>query len=387
MKNEEYLLQVYSKYPVTPVKGKGSYIWDENGKKYLDFYGGHAVCVLGHCPEKVVEAVCSQSKELLFYSNIFHTKPQADLACKLAKTLAPEKYQVYFANSGSEANETAIKIARKQTGKKHVISFKEAFHGRSITNLGVTGIDLYHKFNPNVDEFTYFAELGDMKSVEMISTDDVAAVICEPIQSVGGVNMAEKSFYVELAEYCKKHEILLIFDEVQTGMGRTGDFWFAQSVSVSPDIITTAKGLASGLPLSAVIVKKDVAEKVEVFDHATTFGGGPVACAAGLATVEIISTLGFLAEIKENSKYLKEKLESVVQVESVFGQGFLLGFELEEEVLKLVQQCLDAGIIIGSSTKKGVYRLTPPINVSKKEIDEFIDILENVLSNHSENDA
>ena len=251
----KYLINTYSQLPLEIVKGKGSFIWDKNGKKYLDFYGGHAVCIIGHCPKKVTKAIVSQSQKLLFYSNIVKTLPQEILAKILAQTLLPEKYQLYFSNSGSEANETAIKIARKHTGKNHIISFEDAFHGRSITNLSVTGIKSYHQFDPNLLNYTSFAKLGDINSVKKAFNKDTATVICEPIQSMGGINMADKKFYKELADFCKQNNLILIFDEIQTGLGRTGKFWFCDILGVKPDIITCAKGLASGLPISATIVK------------------------------------------------------------------------------------------------------------------------------------
>lgn len=376
-----YSIPLYAKYPITVAKGKGSYIWDSKGKKYLDFYGGHAVCILGHCHPKVVKAIQKQAETLIFYSNVFYIKPAEELAEKLAKTLSPEKYQVYFTNSGSEANEAAIKIARKHTGKNHIISFKNSFHGRSTTSLGVTGIDSYQRFNPKLSKHTSFAELGNIDSVKKAYTKETAAVICESIQSIGGINMAPKTFYKELAKFCKTKGILLIFDEVQTGIGRTGEnFWFAQTLGVSPDIITSAKGIASGVPLSAVIAKKSIAEKIEMFDHATTFGGGPIPCAAGVAVIDTILKPGFLKGVRGKSALLKAKIAKLPQVKKVLGEGLLLGIEFEKEVPNLVKNCLKKGLIIGPSSKKNVYRITPPLNISKKEINEFMKIFKTTLN-------
>ncbi|MFH1720565.1 MAG: aminotransferase class III-fold pyridoxal phosphate-dependent enzyme [Patescibacteria group bacterium] len=379
-KAKKYMIQTYAKYPIEIVKGNGSFVWDKNGKKYLDFYGGHAVSIVGHCPKKVISAIKKQSDELLFYSNIFYTKPTILLAEKLAKTLAPKKYQVYFTNSGSEANETAIKIARKYLNKKHVIAFKNSFHGRSITSLGVTGIDSYHQFSPNLDKHTSFAKLGDMESVKACLKKDTAAVICEPIQSIGGVQMAEKAFYQELEKFCKANGILLIFDEVQTGLGRIGTFWFAQKAGVNPDIITCAKGIASGLPIACVLVKDFVSKTIKTGEHATTFGGGPVVCCAALATLDIILEKGFLKSVKEKSGYLKSGLLKLPNVSDVFGAGFLLGVKFVKPVPDLVEKCLSEGVIIGNSGEKDVFRLLPPITVSKKEIDLFLDKFNKILT-------
>jgi len=378
--SQKALIQTYTQYPIEIVKGSDSFVWDSDGKKYLDFYGGHAVAIIGHCPKPVLDAITQQCVSLIFYSNVFHTKPATLLATKLAKTLLPEKYQVYFANSGSEANETALKIARKHTGKKYVVSFKNSFHGRSITALGVTGIDSYHQFSPNLDSYTTFAELGNIESVASAINNDTAAVICEPIQSIGGVKMAEKAFYKELEALCKREDVLLIFDEVQTGLGRTGNFWFSKSVDVKPDIITTAKGLASGLPLSAVLVKTKISQSIKPGEHATTFGGGPVVCAAGLATISKILKKGFLQKVQKNSNYLKSKLLSIPHIHSVSGEGFLLGVHLKKSIPELVKQCLEKGLIIGSSCDPSTIRLMPPLTVNKKEIDLFWEIFTSTLT-------
>ena len=373
------MIQTYVQYPIEMVKGSGSFVWDGTGKKYLDFYGGHAVAIIGHCPEKVSSAISKQSAALLFYSNIFHTKPAIELAKKLAQTLLPQEYQVYFANSGSEANETAIKMARKYTGKKHIISFKNSFHGRSITSLAVTGIDSYHQFSPNLDAYTTFAKLGDIESVQDAITGDTAAVICEPIQSIGGVKMAPKNFYKKLEKLCRKNKIVLIFDEVQTGLGRTGDFWFSKSIGVRPDIITTAKGMASGLPLSAVLIKNNISKTIKSGEHATTFGGGPTVCAASLATISIILKKGFLRNVKSKSRYLISKLLKIPQIKTVSGAGFLLGVHFKKPMPDMVKKCLQKGLIIGSSCDASTIRLMPPLTMSKKEIDLFLNIFTKIL--------
>lgn len=379
-KDQQYLLQTYHKYPIELVRGKGSYLWDKKGKKYLDFYGGHAVCLLGHCPDQVQKAIADQSKKLFFYSNVFSTAPAILLAEQLAKTLAPHKYLVYFTNSGSEANETALKIARKFTGKKQIISFEQSFHGRGISALGATGIDSYHQFEPDLRKYTAFAKLGDLNSVKKAYNKDTAAIICEPIQSIGGVNLAPKTFYKELAAFAKAKKIPLLFDEVQTGLGRTGSFWFSQKLGVSPDVITTAKGLASGLPIAAVLVKESIAKTIKVGEHATTFGGGPLVCSAALATVKTLSAPKFLKSVREKSTYLTKKLKAIKAVEDVLGDGLLLGIKLKNPPAGLIEKGLQKGLIIGNSTDKKVFRIMPPLNISKKEIDQFINIFKSLLN-------
>jgi acetylornithine/succinyldiaminopimelate/putrescine aminotransferase len=365
------LIQTYAKFPIEIKRGKGSFVWDSNDKKYLDFYGGHAVCLLGHSPDSVVKAITKQCEELMFYSNIFDLKPSAELATQLSKTLLPAKYQIYFSNSGSEANETALKIARKLTGKNNIISFKNAFHGRGAYALSVTGIDSYHQFSPDFDDFTSFATLGDMDSVRNLADENTAAIICEPIQSIGGIKMAEKEFYQELAKFSQENNIVLIFDEIQTGLGRTGTFWFAEQLGIAPDIITSAKGIASGLPLSVVLVDEKIAKTIKVGEHATTFGGGPVVCAAGKATLDIILAEGFLSELQKNADYLRTELEKNFEV---FGAGFLLGIKTDKIGKDLVKKCLENNLIIGTSMEPNIIRIMPPINISREEIDQFLEI-------------
>lgn len=379
-KADHYLINTYKKYPIEITRGKGVFVWDHTGKKYLDFYGGHAVCLLGHCLPAIVKAISAQSKKLLFYSNIFNTAPAITLAEKLAQTLKPKLYQVYLTNSGSEANETALKIARKHTGKKHIISFKNSFHGRGMSPLAVTGIDSYHKYEPNLNHYTSFATFGDMKSVIAAWKPDTAAVICEPIQSIGGMNMAAPHFYKELAKFCAEKNILLIFDEVQIGLGRTGTFWLSQGIGVYPSIITTAKGIAGGLPLSAVLVKKRISSKIKVGDHATTFGGGPVVCAAANATLDTILQKDFLKNVQKKEQYLRKKLEGHRLITGIRGKGLLLGIECATELPNLVEKCLAAGVIMGNSSDKKVFRIMPPLTVSFKEIDLFVKIFFHVLS-------
>ncbi len=378
------VIGTYAKYPLTIVSAKGSFVYDEDGGKYLDFYGGHAVCILGHCPSTVVEAIKKQSETLLFYSNIVKTLPQEKLAELLTSTLLPENYQVFFCNSGSEANEAAVKMARKYTGKKKIISFNGAFHGRSISNLGVTGLLGYHQFSPDLLEHTYFAQLGDMESVKagfVAGGDDVAAVICEGIQSIGGMKMAEKKFYQDLEKLCNKNGVVLIFDEIQTGLGRCGDFWFCESVGVKPDIITAAKGLASGLPVGATIVRAEISSMIKEGEHGSTFGGGPVPMAAGIATVEEILKI---KDVNEKSERIVDGLKKISGVDGVVGKGLLLGIKVKEEAPGFVGKCLGKGLLLGSSSDKKVFRIMPPLNISNEEIDLFLKIIEKVLT--QEND-
>ncbi|MEK7672319.1 MAG: aminotransferase class III-fold pyridoxal phosphate-dependent enzyme [Patescibacteria group bacterium] len=374
-KDNEHSLNVYKRYPVTLVKGKGARLWDDAGKEYVDFYAGHAVCSMGQCHPAVTEAIKKQADEMTFYSNIFYTAPAALLAEKIAGTLLPDSYKIYLTNSGSEANEAALKISRKSSGKKKIISFQNAFHGRSISNIGITGVMSYHKFEPNITTYTSFATLGDMESVKNLYDDDTAAVICEPIQSIGGMFMADLSFYHELEAFCREKGILLIVDEVQTGCGRNGaDIWFSRAIGIHPDIITTAKGIAAGLPLAAVMIRDNVAKKVELYDHATTFGGGPIPCVASLAVFDTLTSDGFMQEVNRKSKLIIDGVSKIPGVKSVLGMGLLLGVEFDSDVTWLVKACLDRGLIIGSSSRKSVVRITPPLVITDEDINIFLEI-------------
>ncbi len=382
-RDDAYSLNVYKRYPLTLVKGAGARLVDDSGKKYLDFYAGHAVCSMGQCHPAVTAAIKKQADEMTFYSNVFYSAPAALLAEKIAHTLLPDSYKIYLTNSGSEANEAALKIARKLSGKKKIISFKNSFHGRSIANIGITGVTSYHKFEPNITSYTSFADLGDMASVKNLYDEDTAAIICEPIQSIGGMYMAAPVFYRELETFCREKGILLIIDEVQTGCGRNGsDIWFSRALGIHPDIITTAKGLAAGLPLAAVMVADHVAEKVEVYDHATTFGGGPIPCSASLAVFNVLTSAGFLEEVRRKSKRIIDGVSKISGVKNVLGTGLLLGIEFDSDVSWLIKACLDHGLIIGSSSRKTVIRITPPLVITDEDIDDFFEIFTSTISQH-----
>lgn len=382
-KDNAFSLNVYKRYPITLVRGKGAHLWDDAGKEYVDFYAGHAVCSMGQCHPAVTEAIIKQANEMTFYSNIFYSSPAANLAEKIASTLLPDDYKIYLTNSGSEANEAAVKIARKLTGKKKIISFTNAFHGRSIANIAITGVASYHKFEPNLDSHTAFATLGDMESVKNLFDDDTAGIICEPIQSIGGMHMSGLSFYRELEAFTREKGILLIIDEVQTGVGRCGEIWFSKMCGIHPDIITTAKGIAAGLPLSAVIIAANVAAKVEVFDHATTFGGGPIPCSASLAVFDTITSEGFMDEVRRKSQRVVEGVKKISGVKAVLGMGFLLGVEFDDDVTWLVKSCLDKGLLIGSSSRKNVVRITPPLVITDENIDFFLKVFGEAVGEHS----
>lgn len=361
------LLETYHYYPITLTHGKGSYVWDDTDKKYLDFYGGHAVCIAGHCPDQVVDAIKQQSEKLIFFSNIVHKESTEQLATMLAASYN-NLYSVYLSNSGSEANEAALKIARKYTGKNHIISFKNSFHGRGITSLSVTGIESYHQFEPNLLEHTSFATFGDIESVKNCLKPETAAVICEPIQSIGGINIAPPSFFQELKKWCEEKNILLIFDEIQTGLHRTGPFWYAQKVGIIPDIITSAKGIASGLPIGSTLVHEKIAGSIAVGEHACTFGGGPVVCSAAIETLKIIQSAH---NAEKNKDTIIQALKDNPHIQEIKGEGLLLGITTPFDGKELVKQALHNGLIIGTSKDNHTIRIMPPLTITDSEISEF----------------
>ncbi len=376
---DKYLIKTYAQWPITIVKGKGSWVWDSDDKKYLDFYGGHAVALLGHSPATVVKAINEQAEKLLFYSNIVQIEPAIELAEKLAQTLQPERYQLYFCNHGAEANETALKIARKLTGRKQIVAFENSFHGRSMTALAATGIRSYHTFTPDFLDYTTFVKWGDMEGLKEAVNNNTAAVLAEPIQSIGGVNTADGEFFRSLENLCNRHKTCLIFDEVQTGVGRTGTWWYAEACHVKPDIITTAKGLAGGLPIGAVLVKEEQAKEIKTGDLATTFGGNPVVSAAAVAVMETIIENNLLEHVQRESLRFQERLREIPGVEEVRGAGFLLGIETNAPAGEVTGKLRSRGVLAGTSLKPNTMRIFPPLNASREEIDYFTETLAGVL--------
>lgn len=374
-----YQLPTYSKLPLVVVKGNGTFVWDETGKKYLDFYGGHAVALLGHCYKPIVDAICQQASKLIFYSNIVYNDMRAKVAQELVG-LSPLAFsKVFFCNSGTEANETALKLAKKYTGKDGVVSFPGSFHGRTAGSLSVTGFDKYKKYSGSLVPNVKFATFGDLESVKKIVSATTAAIILEPIQSIAGINEALPEFYIGLRKFCTERNIVLIFDEVQTGLGRTGKLFYGDHFDISPDIVTLAKGLGGGLPAGAVLVNSNIAKTVEIDDQGSTFGGGPVVCAAILATVNAIKNKDFIHKVYLNGQYLKDKISKFVHIKGVKGKGMLLGIEFDLPAKIIQGKLLANGVITGTSSDPNVLRIMSPLTVSKAELDTFIKILKLVL--------
>ncbi|MGB9857666.1 MAG: acetylornithine transaminase [Dictyoglomaceae bacterium] len=383
---QKYVMNTYSRFPIAIVKGKGTRVWDAEGKEYLDFVSGIAVCSLGHCNDEVISAIISQVQKLMHISNLYYIEPQAQLAKILVENSCGDK--VFFCNSGAEANEAAIKLARKY-GKIHggpnkyeIISAYRSFHGRTLATITATGQPKYQKgFEPLPEGFKYIP-FNDISALYENINENTCAVILEPVQGEGGVYPAEKEFLKTARELCDKYNALLIFDEVQTGMGRTGKFLAYEYYDVLPDIFTLAKALGSGFPIGAMVASKKCSQTFSPGDHASTFGGNPLACSAGIATVNYILKNGVLENVQRVGKYFKEKLIEISHkfpfVQEVRGLGLLLGMELSIEGRSVVEKCQDKGLLI-NVIGGNILRFAPPLIITEKEVDIAVEILENVF--------
>lgn len=379
---DRYTLQTYTKYPFALVRGQGSYVEDEAGNRYLDLYGGHAVCVLGHSHPRWVEALALQAREFGFYSNVCYHPLRAEASKLLVEKSYPSMSAVFFCNSGAEANENALKIARGATGRRIVVAMEAGFHGRTIGALSVTGIQKLRDTTPeNIANWTRFVPLGDVQALESLEAQDIAAVILEPVQSMAGVKMAPESYYRALREYCDQHGVVLIFDEVQTGNGRTGKWFVGHHWGVEPDLVTTAKGVGGGFPVGAVIANRRLADTVKPGDQGTTFGGGPLAAAAVVATYGILDEEGLVDRVAELSPEVFRRLGDLRGrgVREVRGLGYLIGVECEGEAKTIQRMLLEEKILVGSSSDARTFRLLPPLNLSAAEWDRFLDVFERVL--------
>lgn len=379
---ERYQLATYKKMPVVAERGKGVWIYASNGDRYLDLYGGHAVAATGHCHPQVVAAISEQSEKLLFYSNLVYSEARARAAEKLI-SIAPESLtRVFFCNSGTEANENAMRMARMATGRENVITFSGGFHGRTADAISATFLGKYRELGkPNVPGHLQ-AEFGDIESVHALANESVAAIMLEPIQSMAGVKIAEPSFYRALRELCDDRGIVLIYDEVQTGVGRTGDWFFAGNAAgdeVVPDIITLAKALGSGIPVGACLVTEQIAAHIRENDLGTTFGGGMIAMSAVTATLEAIEQDHMLSNVKEVETYLRMCLKEVDRVVNVRGRGFLLGLEFADKAKLIHEGLLERRIITGTSSDPTVLRLLPPLCLGREEVDLFVEALLKVV--------
>ena len=378
-REDQFQLATYKKMPIVAERGEGVWLYTSDGDRYLDLYGGHAVAGTGHCHPHVVQAIRAQAEQLLFYSNLVYSSARARAAEKLVSIAPASLTKAFFCNSGTEANENAMRMARMATGREQVITFSGGFHGRTADSISATFLGKYREIGkPNVPGHLQ-ALFGDIDSVRAIADETVAAIMLEPIQSMAGVRTAAASFYRELRELCDERGIMLIYDEVQTGVGRTGEWFFAGSAAgdgVVPDIITLAKALGSGVPVGACLVSEKIASHIKENDLGTTFGDGMLAMAAVTATLEAIEKDRMLENVRSVEEYLRERLREVNQVVAIHGKGFLLGIEFAEKAAPTHQKLLERKIITGTSSDPKILRLLPPLCLQTAEVDLFVSALE-----------
>jgi len=383
-----YIMNTYKRFPIVLRKGRGMKVWGADGKEYLDFVGGVAVNILGHCHPRVVIAIQKQAQRLLHISNFYHIGPQIRLAKLLVQHTFADK--VFFCNSGAEANEAAIKLARKYAkdnispDRFEIITAENSFHGRTLATLTATGQEKLQKgFEPLVSGFKH-VPFDNIDALYKGITKDTCAIMLEPIQGEGGVKVPHPDYLKEVRKICDEHNLLLILDEVQTGMGRTGKFFAYEHFGITPDIMTIAKGLGGGVPIGAMLATDKVAHAFQPSTHASTFGGNPLVCAAAIATIETLLEDGFiLDQCNRMSEYFKERLGSLKEefqslIVEIRGLGLLIGMELTRNCEPIVKACLERGVLI-NCTAGNVLRFMPPLIVQKKDIDHLVDIIEKVF--------
>ncbi|MBM4136198.1 MAG: acetylornithine transaminase [Nitrospira sp.] len=386
--SSRYIMNTYNRFPIVLRKGRGIKVWSFDGKEYLDFVGGVAVNILGHCHPRVVVAIQKQAQRLLHVSNYYHIEPQIRLAKLLVEHSFADK--AFFCNSGAEANEAAIKLARKYakenigTDRFEIITAKNSFHGRTLATITATGQEKFQKgFEPLVPGFSY-VPFNDVPAISGAITKNTCAILLEPIQGEGGVKVPDHDYLKKVRELCNEHNLLLILDEVQTGMGRTGKFFAYEHFGITPDIMTIAKGLGGGVPIGAMLATDKAASGFQPGNHATTFGGNPLVCTAAIATIETLLEDGFiLDQCNRMGKYLQERLENLKDtfpnlIVDVRGLGLLLGMELTTEGDPIVRACLEKGVLINCTTGN-VLRFIPPLIVQHKDIDYLMNVLEKIF--------
>ena len=381
---DKYIMKTYKRVSLCLEKAKGARVWDIDGKEYLDLFPGWAVSGIGHCHPKVVAAIEKQAKKLMHVSNNYYSELQGLLAKTIIANSFPGK--VFFANSGAEANEAAVKLARKyghDKGRFEVITMTKSFHGRTLAMITATGQDkVKHGFEPLPQGFIH-VPFNDIEAVKEAITDKTIAIMLEPIQCEGGINIPDKEYMLALRKICDEKDIVLIFDEVQTGMGRSGEMFAFKNFGVTPDVMTLAKALGGGLPIGVAVAREKFQDVLTPGTHASTFGGSPIVCAAALGVFEAIKKEKLLANTNKMASYLRKKLEALKKkyriIKEIRNMGLIIGVELNIKGDDVYSQCLKEGLLI-NCTQDTVLRIMPPMTISKKEADKAILILDKVLS-------
>ncbi len=383
----KYVARNYGRYPIGLVRGKGTIVWDASGKKYIDFVAGLAVDNLGHCPPTVVNAIRKQAGKLLHVSNLYHIEPQSQLAAELTRLTFANKF--FFCNSGTEANEAAIKLARRwfydngQPKRFEIITMNDSFHGRTMASLSATGQKKFHAgFGPLLPGFKY-VPFNNLVALKKAITKKTCAVLIEPIQGEGGVNLADRSYLQALRKICNEKGILLIFDEVQTGFGRIGKLFAYEKYKIKPDIITLAKALGGGIAIGAMGSTDKIIKSFIPGTHAATFGGNPLACAASLASLKTLTKKGFLQKASSRGDYFLEQLHSLRKkfpiIREVRGAGLMLAAELDRPGAEVVTNCMKEGFLI-NCIQLNTLRFLPPLIITQKEIDLLIKTLSKIFT-------
>lgn len=373
-----HYLQTFKRAPIVLQRGENAFVWDIEGKRYIDALAGIAVNNVGHCHPKVVKAIKEQADKLLHISNIYLSEPQHDLSKKLLDISGMDR--VFFTNSGAESVEGAFKVARKYAHNHGrggtIISMDGSFHGRTLATIATAKASMQKGFSPIPEGFMKVA-FNDIEALdEALANKEVGVVILEPIQGEGGINVAQKAYLKAVRALCTKHRVVLIFDEIQCGMGRTGH-WFAKDYfEVEPDIMTLAKGLGGGVPIGAFVAKEEIASAMEFGDHGTTFGGNPLVCAASLATISVIEEEGFLAEVQKKGEWLTEAIKAlnIPSVVAIRGLGLMIGVQFDFETKPLVQEMMENGVL-ANATANTVLRLVPPLTIGYPELAELTKVI------------
>lgn len=379
-KEKKYIAQCYRRQPIALVKGEGALVWDSEGREYIDCCSGLGVLNLGHCHPRVVEAIKRQAAEIMHSSNLYYIIPQIELAGLLYRVTGG--YQSFFCNSGAEANEAAIKLVRKYTGKSEIICARNSFHGRTLAALSATGQDKYkHGFEPLPMGFRHVA-FGSVEELEEAIRGETAAVLLEPIQGEGGVVVPPEDYLRKVREACDENDVLLVLDEVQTGFGRTGELFAWQLYGVEPDIFTVAKALGGGFPIGAMLAREEIMRAFKTGDHASTFGGNPLACAAAKAALEALMEEGLPQRARELGEYVLRELEALKKkhpiIREVRGKGLMIGIELATECAGMVEKAREKGVLLNCTADR-VLRLLPPLVIEREQLQRVMEVLDEVL--------
>ncbi len=385
--DKKYYVPTFNRYPITLTRGAGAHVWDVEGNEYIDLLAGIAVNNVGHCHPRVVEALQIQAANLIHISNFYSSRPQVELSEKLARLSGLDR--VFMTNSGAESVEGAIKIARKYAHSHKrggdIISMQNSFHGRTLGTIATGSAKYQQGFEPIPTGFRQ-VPFNDLKALEEAISTDVAAVILEPVQGEGGINMADKIYLEEVRALCNENDIVLIFDEIQCGIGRTGKMFAKEHFGIQPDIITLAKGLGGGVPMGAILATDKVCEALQFGDHGTTFGGNPLVCAAGLATLAVIEEENLLKEASKKGDWIKKQVDSFgnPHIQEIRGLGLMIGIVYDYETKPIVQRLLKKGLL-ANATAGNVLRLVPPLNITQEDLGQALEIIKVVSEEYQVN--